>query len=97
MGLCHGKLVCIFQFSSVQFSHSVVSNSLEPHGLQHARLTCPQDYCDIEWFGLEMNRDHSVISETAPKQWILDSLGDYEGDSISSKRFLTTVVDAVIL
>ena len=29
------------EFSSVQFSHSVVSNSLWPHGLQHARLHCP--------------------------------------------------------
>ena len=29
------------QFSSVQFSHSVVSDSLRPHGLQHARLPCP--------------------------------------------------------
>ena len=28
-------------FSSVQFSHSVVSNSLQPHGLQHTRLPCP--------------------------------------------------------
>ena len=28
-------------FSSVQFSHSVVSDSLQPHGLQHARLHCP--------------------------------------------------------
>ena len=26
---------------SVQFSHSVESNSLWPHGLQHARLPCP--------------------------------------------------------
>ena len=26
--------------SSVQFSHSVVSDSLQPHGLQHARLLC---------------------------------------------------------
>ena len=26
---------------SVQFSHLVVSNSLWPHGLQHARLPCP--------------------------------------------------------
>ena len=26
---------------SVQFSHSVVSNSLWPHGLQHARPPCP--------------------------------------------------------
>ena len=25
----------------VQFSHSVISNSLRPHGLQHARLPCP--------------------------------------------------------
>ena len=24
-----------------QFSHSVVSDSLQPHGLQHARLPCP--------------------------------------------------------
>ena len=30
-----------FLFSSVQFSCSVVSNSLWPHGLQHARLPCP--------------------------------------------------------
>ena len=26
---------------SIQFSCSVVSNSLQPHGLQHARLPCP--------------------------------------------------------
>ena len=28
-------------FSSVQFSHSVMSDSLQPHGLQHARHPCP--------------------------------------------------------
>ena len=28
-------------FSSVQFSRSVVSDSLRPHGLQHSRLPCP--------------------------------------------------------
>ena len=28
-------------FSSVQFSCSVVANSLWPHGLQHTRLPCP--------------------------------------------------------
>ena len=26
---------------SVQFSHSIMSNSLRPHGVQHARLPCP--------------------------------------------------------
>ena len=29
------------QFSSVQFSHSVVSDSLQPHDSQHARPPCP--------------------------------------------------------
>ena len=29
------------QFSSVQFSHSVVSDSLQPHESQHARPPCP--------------------------------------------------------
>ena len=36
--------VCIYfgcTRSSVQFSHSVVSDSLCPHGLQHAKLPCP--------------------------------------------------------
>ena len=28
-------------YSSVQFSRSVVADSLRPHGLQHARLPCP--------------------------------------------------------
>ena len=31
----------MLRFSSVQFSHSVVSNSLQPHELQHARPPCP--------------------------------------------------------
>ena len=31
----------LYQFSSVQFSHSVMSNSLRPHESQHARPPCP--------------------------------------------------------
>ena len=37
-------LICVFQkliISSVQSSHSIVSNSLQSHGLQHARPRCP--------------------------------------------------------
>ena len=51
------------------------------------------DYCDIEWFALGINRDHSVIFEIASKYSILDSFLDYDGYSISSKGFLHTVVD----
>ena len=55
------------------------------------------DYHDIEWFALEKNRDHSVIFETAPKYCILDSFVDCEGYSISSKGFLPTVVDVMVI
>ena len=33
--------VILLLFSSVQFSHSVMSDSLRPHELQHARPPCP--------------------------------------------------------
>ena len=55
------------------------------------------DYCDTEWFALEMNRDHFVIFEIAPKYCISDSLVDYDGYSISSKGFLPTVVDIMVI
>ena len=55
------------------------------------------DYCDIEWFALEINRDHSVVFEIASKYFILDSFVDYEGYSISSKGFLLIVVDIKVI
>ena len=55
------------------------------------------DYFDIEWFALEINRDHSVIFEIASKYCISDSFVDYDGYSISSKGFLATVVDTVVM
>ena len=54
------------------------------------------DYCDVEWFALETNQDHSVIFEIAPKYCILDSFVDYEDYSISFKGFLPTVVDIMV-
>ena len=55
------------------------------------------DYCDIEWFALETNRDHSVVFEIASKYCISDSFVDYDGYSISSKGFLPTVVDIMVI
>ena len=55
------------------------------------------DYCDIEWFALKMNIDHSVFFETASKNCISDSFVDYDGYSISSKGFLPTVVDIMVI
>ena len=54
-------------------------------------------WSDIEWFALEMNRDHSVIFEIAPKYCISDSFVDYEGYSIFSEGFLPTRVDIMVI
>ena len=53
------------------------------------------DYCDIDWFALETNRDLSAVFEIAVLQ--LDSFVDYDGYSISSKGFLPTVVDIMVI
>ena len=55
------------------------------------------DYRNIEWLALEMNRDHSVAFEIAFKYCISDSFVDHDGYSISSKRFLPTVVDMMVI
>ena len=54
------------------------------------------DYCVIEWFAMETNRDHSVIFEIASKYCISDSFVDYDGYSISSKGFLRYIDIMVI-
>ena len=54
-------------------------------------------YRDIEWFALEMSRDHSVIFEIASKYCISDSFVDHDGYSISSEGFLPVVVDIMVI
>ena len=51
------------------------------------------DYCDIEWFALETNRDHSVVFKIVSKYSISDSFVDHDGYSIPSEGFLPTLVD----
>ena len=65
--------------------------------LQHYLLGIDLNYYDTEWFAWEMNRDHSVIFEIAPKYCISDSSADYEGYSISSKGFLPAIVDIKVI
>ena len=55
------------------------------------------DYCNTEWFVWETNRDKSVVFEIPSKYCILDSFVDYEGYSISSKGFLPTLVDIMVI
>ena len=41
----HKQMPLLYELDlSVHFTHSVMSHSLRPHGLQHARLPCPSLY-----------------------------------------------------
>ena len=61
--LCHVKWLYHWHFNLVQFSLSVASDSLQPHGLQHTRLPCPtpracSNSCPLSWWG------HPTISSS---------------------------------
>ena len=52
-------------FSSVQFSHRVVSDSLRPHELQHARPTCPSSIPRVHSNSYPLSRwCHPAISSS---------------------------------
>ena len=59
------KLLLIDLFSSVQFSHSVVSNPLWPHESQHARPLCPSPTPGVHSNSCASSRwCHPVISSS---------------------------------
>ena len=57
-----------FIFSSVQFSRSVVSNSLRPHGLQHVRPPCPSPAPRVYPISCPLSRWYhpTIISSVVP-------------------------------
>ena len=61
----------IYTFSSVHFSCSVLSDSLQPHGLQNSRPPCPspipRDYSTlVDWVSDAMITSHPLSSPSAP-------------------------------
>ena len=64
---CWVKHTC----SSVQLSHSVVSDSLRPHGPQHTRLPCPSPntgvtQTHIHWVGDAIQPSHPLSAPPPP-------------------------------
>ena len=60
------------------FSCSVVSNSLQPHGLQHTRLPCPSlslgvcsNSCPLNWW---WHPTSHFLSTASPLPWIFPSI-----------------------
>ena len=58
-----GNVKCEWIFSSVQFSHSAVSDSLQPHESQHARPPCPSPTPGIH---PDSSHDHRVSDAIQP-------------------------------
>ena len=89
-------LTCLFIYMTCLF----IQVFIEPSDFSFFSITgwgMDLDYYDIEWFTLETNRDHSVVFEIASKYCISDSFVYYYGYSISSKGFLSTVVDIMTI
>ena len=61
-------LKCCTQFNSVQFTHSVMSASLRPHGLQH---TLPVHYQFLEFTQTHV---HSIGDAIQPSHPLLSPL-----------------------
>ena len=59
----------------------------------HTDLSIPSSVVSFMFLSL----NHSVVFETSPKHTISDTVADYDGYSISSKGFLPTVVDIIII
>ena len=75
-------------------------NSIQSHvsgSLVPSELLKGITVCDIEWFVLETNRDHSAVFEIASKYCILDFFVDHDVYSISSEGFLPAVVDIMVM
>ena len=67
-----------------KFSHSVVSHSLQPHGLQHARLPCPLPILGltqthVHWVGDNIKPSHPLSS---PSPSILSSIRVFSNESV---------------
>ena len=73
MEMTHVKIIifgclncrCSQAFSSVQFSQSVVSDSLQPHESQHARPPCPSPTSGVHSYSCPLSRwCHPAISSS---------------------------------
>ena len=54
------------------------------------------DYCDVEWFALDMNKD-TVIFEAAPSTAFQSLLLTMRATPFLSKGFFPTVVDIMVI
>ena len=84
-----------FGYSSRRSCRSLQNHS---SSASSALLVRSQTWITVILNGLSCKQtDHSVVFEIASKYCISDSFVDYDGYSISSKGFLPTVVDIMVI
>ena len=86
LGRCDLKLSFGWSFS--QFSRSVVSDSLQPHGLQHTRLSCPSPFPGVRSNSYPSNQwcHPTILSFVIPFSSCLQSF-PASGSFLMSQRF----------
>ena len=93
----NGLNACSYVSASVQFSRSVVSGSLRPHGLQLVRLPCPSPTpaaCSthVHWVGDVIQPSHPLspshpLLPLSPPALILSQLRVFSNESILRIRW----------
>ena len=78
-----GMALRFTQFSSVQFSHSVLSDSLWPHGLQHAYLPVYHQLPEftqthVHWVHDAIQPSHPLLSPSAPAFNLSPASGSFQ-------------------
>ena len=104
-GVCQGGILspCLFNLyaesSSVQFSHSVLSDCLQPHRLEHIRPPCPSptprvysDSCTLGWW-YHPTISSSVIPFSSCRQSFPAS-GSFQMSQLSTPGGQSIVVSA---
>ena len=95
------KLLHVFNYKeklysiAVQFSHSVMSDSLRPHGLQHARLPCPSPtpgatQTHVHRVSDAIQPSHPLLSPSPPA--FNPSMGVFSNESILHIRLNSIAV-----
>ena len=85
-------------FSSIQFSCSVMSDSLWPHELQHARPPCPSQtpgvfQTNVHWVSDEIQPSHPLLSPSPPAFNLSQHQGLFKGVR-SSRQVAKVLVSA---
>ena len=73
----------LHSLSSAQFSCSVMSDSLPPHGPQHARTPCPSPVPQVHWVCDAIQPSHPVLSPSPPTFNLSQHQGLYQWVSSS--------------